>query len=114
MKTTERNYAWYVMNGEDVILTNFYNLNDEWVSEIEKFRTVAEFDSNNTNFVYRIKDIENAGITITPEDVCLCYDDCYAGAWNGPEEIKNSRLRNFENEEKFVTEYVTSAYWDVE
>lgn len=112
MNATERNYAWYVMDGEDVILTRFYHENGQWVSDIEKFRCVKEWDSNDTNFVYRIKDIEAAGIDITPEDVCLCYDDCYAGGWNGPEEIKDSRIKNFENESHYVEEYVTSAYWD--
>lgn len=114
IESSKRNFAWYILDGEEVILTNFGYGNGGWECEIEKFRSVEPFASNNSNFVYRIKDIERAGIEITPEDVCLCYDDCYAGCWNGAEEIKNKRIKNFENEEHYVEEYVTSAYWNEE
>lgn len=109
---TERNYAWYTMNGEEVIITNMILMGDEFVSEIEKFRNVPEFESGESSIIFKIKDIEAAGIEITPDDVCLCYDDVYAGAWNGPEEIKECRIRNFENKQGWLYEYVTSAYWD--
>lgn len=109
---TERNYAWYTMNGEEVIITNIVLCDGKWVSEIEKFNQIECYESGETSMIFRIKDIEAAGIEITPADVCLCYDDCYAGGWNGPEEIKECQVKNFENEQCYLYEYVTSAYWN--
>ena len=110
----ERNYPWYRFNGEDVVIVNIIFENGKWVTYQEKFREIKPVDEGESMFLLRIADIEAKGIEINSEDVILSYDDSYAGAWNGAEEIAERFVKNVENEQHKLYAYVTETYWELE
>ena len=110
----ERNYPWYRFNGEDVVIVNIIHLNGKWVPYFAKFREIKPVEEGEHMFLLRISDIEAKGIEITSKDVCLSYDDSYAGGWNGEEEIAERFVKNVENESIKNYEYVTETYWELE
>ena len=106
----ERNYPWYKFNGEDVVRVdgmagNFY---------VEKFNGIKPIDEGEGTSLLKIADIEAKGIEIEPEDVLLSYDDSYAGEWCGESEIAEHFVKNVENEQCRIYEYVTDEYWELE
>lgn len=109
-----RNYPWYIFNGEDVVIVDITSSNRRWVAYQEKFREIKPVDEGESMFLLRIADIEAKGIEINSEDVLLSYDDSYAGAWNGAEEIAERFVKNVENEQHKLYAYVTETYWELE
>ena len=110
----ERNYPWYRFGGEDVVIVNIIFSNGKWVTYSEKFRGIKPVDEGESMFLLRIADIEAKRIEINSEDVLLSYDDSYAGEWNGEEEIAEHFVKNVENENVKIYEYVTESYWELE
>ena len=110
----ERNYPWYKFNGEDVVIVNITSSNGKRVAYQEKFREIKPVDEGEAMFLLRIADIEAKGIEINSEDVLLSYDDSYAGEWCGESEIAEHFVKNVENEQCRIYEYVTDEYWELE
>lgn len=110
----ERNYPWYKFGGEDVVIvTGSYTLGT-FECDIEKFKGIKPIDKGEHASLLRIADIEAKGIEVNSKDVILSYDDCYAGDWCGPCEIAEHYVKNCENEQYKIYEYVTEMYWELE
>lgn len=114
MNKLNKNY--YLWNGEAVVLLT---VNREWNGkeyvvnyDHQKFNGIPCIEDNGTFAVVKVADIEAAGTEINPEEVCLSYDDFYAGDWGGADEIQVRKVPNFENEEHWVYQYVTDSWYE--
>lgn len=110
----ERNYPWYKFSGEDVVIVTGSYTQGNFECDIEKFKGIKPIDEGEHASLLRIADIEAKGIEVNSKDVLLSYDDCYAGGWCGSCEIAEHYVKNCENEQYKIYEYVTEMYWELE
>lgn len=110
----ERNYPWYTFGGEDVVrVSGSYTLGI-FEADVEKFKGIKPIDEGESSALLRISDIEAKGIEINRSDVLGSYDDCYSGECSYGAEIAEHFVKNIENENCKIYEYVTETYWELE
>lgn len=102
MNTTERDYAWYVMDGKEGILADINNPKLAGIEPIE--------DDGSIGF-YAFADIPE-GTEITAEDVLLELSDRQAGEAHSGFAIVYEEIVNPENEQRLIYEFVDKDWYE--
>ena len=102
MNTTERNYAWYVMDGKEGILSFIDNPKLAGIEPIK--------DDGSIGF-YAFADIPE-GTEITSEDVLLELSDRQAGEAHSGFSIVYKEIVNPENEQCLIYEFVDKDWYE--
>lgn len=103
METGERNYAWYVMDGREGILSYIDN---------PKLAGIEPYEDDGSIGFYPFDTIPE-GTEITVEDVCAEYSDSYdVEAFNKGEVIIYAQVKNAENKQYLIYAFVAKDYYE--
>lgn len=108
-KKVSRDYHWYQYKSQDVVLTGVVNTAEKglkWESENEEFRGIKPVAETDGMMAFSIQELEKEGREIDEHKVRLAYDDDYV-SYTGPCNIDIRTIKNFENEQRELTEFVT-------